>query len=152
MIHFLRSCYWPFFSPALRRGLRIFFFLSSLLFPSQAVIADTIIATYPLVAEKVQQQFDTYYLALMRLALDKSGADYKMIPYSITPITESRSEYNLKHNRYNIHWLHASPKRESDLIPIRIPLFKGLSGWRIFLYLKAINHDLIVLKMWINFA
>lgn len=108
--------------------------------------SEPLVITYPSVNDRVQREFDNYYLALLKLGLDKAKVNYQTKPISISPIAESRSEFNLLQNRYSVHWLHTSPKREAELRAVRIPLFKGLTGWRIFFIQKGHQHRFLQLR------
>lgn len=74
-----------------------------------------------------------YFIELMELALDKSGFTYKINPVPLAPYTEKRSVAFLKSGTYSIHWLNTRHDYEEELLPIRIPLFKGLIGLRLLL-------------------
>lgn len=74
-----------------------------------------------------------YFVDLITLALQKSGEPYKINFVSIAPHTERRSIAFLKSGTYSIHWLNTRKKYEEELLPIRIPLFKGLIGLRLLL-------------------
>lgn len=100
--------------------------------PPHAIAQQPLLVSYPVVEDNHIRDFDHYFLALLKLGLDKSGQPYHMEPYRTATFVESRSEFNLRQNRYNIHWMHTNPTREAELIPVRIPLFKGLIGWRLF--------------------
>lgn len=79
------------------------------------------------------RDFDTYFMRLLELALDKSGQPYRITHKATQVFNEARSEHNLTLNNYNLHWLNTSIERESSLIPVKVPLFKGLIGWRLLL-------------------
>lgn len=89
--------------------------------------------TYPHVKDNYSRDFDAYFLKQLRSALDNSGMAYEMEAYETPMFVESRSEHYLRKGRYNIHWMHTNAKREESLIPVRVPLFKGLIGWRVLL-------------------
>lgn len=77
-----------------------------------------------------------YPIELLKLALAKSGQDYRATP----------SKYNLPQFRTLRHlqmgkgidvvWTLSSPEREQALLPIRIPIDRGLIGWRLLLISK----------------
>lgn len=46
-------------------------------------------------------------------------------------MNESRSRTNIATDIYDVHWLNSQAFLDSSLQPVRIPLCKGLSGWRI---------------------
>lgn len=89
--------------------------------------------SYPAVDDEYARDFDAYFLQQLKLALDKSGVAYALEPQRMPTFVESRSAYNLAHNRYTVHWMNTNTKRETSLYPVRVPLFKGLIGWRLFL-------------------
>lgn len=80
-----------------------------------------------------------YYISLIELALEKSEEKYG--PYTITRIDESmyqaRQFISLNKGLMDVVWSMTSRERESKARAVRIPLLKGLNGFRIF----AINKD-----------
>ncbi|MBQ1782860.1 MAG: hypothetical protein II007_04330 [Gammaproteobacteria bacterium] len=73
-----------------------------------------------------------YPLALLRLALDHSGSDYRL--EGTAAMTQSRAMALMEHNRgVDVVWTMTSREREAALRPIRIPIDKGLLGWRVLL-------------------
>lgn len=79
---------------------------------------------------------ESYLKKLLAVALDRSSVPYKLEPVNLTPLTENRSIHYVKSGIYSIHWLNTSKQLEDKLLPIRIPLFKGLIGWRLLLVRK----------------
>ena len=76
---------------------------------------------------------EEYPLQLLSLALAETGVNFQLIP-SIKVLPKSKALSRLKDNReVNIVWGMTSTQREQDFLPIRIPIFKGLVGWRLFL-------------------
>ena len=76
---------------------------------------------------------DEYPLQLLSMALDQTGVNYQLKP-SDNVLTKGKALDRLQDNReINIIWGMTNPQREKDLLPIRIPIFKGLIGWRLFL-------------------
>jgi hypothetical protein len=75
---------------------------------------------------------DVYPLKLLQLALDKSGTTKYVLQVSDTPMLQGRAFVELAQgNTIRVAWGMTSIKRESELLPIRIPMFKGLIGWRL---------------------
>jgi ABC-type amino acid transport substrate-binding protein len=95
---------------------------------------------YPAVTNNPRHDFDPYCIALLKLGMEKSGRRYTITPYRLATFVESRSEISLARNDYNLHWLNSNAQREASLVAIRIPLFKGLIGWRL-LFIKAQNQQ-----------
>ncbi|MDP3813719.1 hypothetical protein [Pseudomonas sp.] len=83
-----------------------------------------------------------YPLLLLQLALDQAGGDYQLQP-SATPMQQGRVFMELAHGRnVRVAWSMTSLEREAQLLPIRIPLYKGLIGWRLAL-VKAERRELL---------
>lgn len=78
-----------------------------------------------------------YALALLRLALDKTDSALRLEP-SPSSMEQQRALLNLEHGeRLDVVWSMTSIEREQRLLPVRIPLDKGLFGWRIALLPKS---------------
>lgn len=74
-----------------------------------------------------------YPVALLTLALEKTGVKYKLLP-SDRIMLQGKALRQLRENReVNVVWSMTDTQRERDLQPIRIPIAKGLIGWRVFL-------------------
>jgi ABC-type amino acid transport substrate-binding protein len=87
---------------------------------------------YPAIAH-VEDPRSAYPLALLELALAQSPRQYQL-QSSSERMSKSRSMVFLKeHTELDVLWTMTSVERELDLRPIRIPIFKGLSGYRIML-------------------
>lgn len=86
---------------------------------------------HPITDNTYFTQRDTYFIRMLTLALEKSGSRYEINTVLLPPMQESRSAILLAQGRYNVHWLMTNNSHEKKLIPIRIPLYKGLIGWRL---------------------
>lgn len=74
-----------------------------------------------------------YPVALLTLALEKTGVKYQLMP-SERILLQGKALRRLRENReVNVVWSMTDKQREKDLLPIRIPIAKGLIGWRVFL-------------------
>ncbi len=73
-----------------------------------------------------------YFVEILDLALSKSGRSYTLEKIDLPFMKEGRSSRYILNNTYDVHWINTQNELEQDLQPIRIPLFKGLIGWRIF--------------------
>lgn len=72
-------------------------------------------------------------LLLLTLALDQTGVKYQLLP-SERILLQSKALSQLAENRdVNVVWAVSDKQREQELMPIRIPIYKGLIGWRVFL-------------------
>lgn len=78
-----------------------------------------------------------YPLALLDLALQKTGVRYELKP-SLKPIRQARALKRLEENlEVNVFWSMTDVLREQQLRPIRIPITRGLIGWRMFVSHKS---------------
>lgn len=83
-----------------------------------------------------------YPLALLELALHKAGSTLRVQP-SHHPMEQERALVSLEQGEaVDLVWTMTSRERESRLLPVRIPLDKGLYGWRIAL-LPAERRELL---------
>ena len=96
---------------------------------------------YPRAA--VGDEFRTRYaLAVLQLALDQAGSSLRIKP-SRHVMEQQRALLNLEQGTaVDVVWTMTSIEREQRLLPVRIPLDKGLYGWRIVL-LRKDRSDLL---------
>lgn len=94
---------------------------------------------YPLHATGADPE--AYVVELLRQALDKSGAGHQPVA-SRRPVSQSRAQQSLEHNDGSVQlmWGMTSREREQKLLPIRIPIDKGLIGWRVALVREEDRH------------
>ncbi len=81
----------------------------------------------------IYRQRDEYFLAQLKLALQLAEQNYQLIPSPVPTMPEGRSVALINDGYYNVHWMSTSESREENLLPIKIPLDKGLIGWRLML-------------------
>jgi len=74
---------------------------------------------------------NVYAQSLLELALKKSGEPHHFEYVKIAIGNSARNAKFILKGRYDISWFHTDKNVESQLLPIRIPIFKGLIGWRI---------------------
>ncbi|WP_036666098.1 hypothetical protein [Paludibacterium yongneupense] len=75
---------------------------------------------------------------LLRLALERSCPQCRMRPSSLLLMqNRALTELGRADGEVNIAWSMTSIEREQRLLPIRIPLDRGLLGWRILLLMPA---------------
>ncbi|NRR30791.1 transporter substrate-binding domain-containing protein [Oxalobacteraceae bacterium] len=93
--------------------------------------------------ESVEDERGDFAFELLNLALKKSGADLQVKPTE-TRMPQSRAIVELAAGNGRVHIVATmtSRQRERQLLPIRIPLTRGLIGWRIAL-LRAEQRDLL---------
>ncbi len=103
-------------------------------------------APSPLIVKYANVEFqsfkrrESYFIDLMVMALDRAGVPYKMVPVNLDSPTENRSVHYVQNDVYSVHWLNTSKQLEEELLPVRVPLFKGLIGWRLLLVRKSEAH------------
>jgi len=75
-----------------------------------------------------------YLLALMKLAVERAGADHEFLE-SQEPMTQARVIRELagRTGRLDLAWTMTSVEREQQMIPVRVPVDRGLIGLRIAL-------------------
>jgi hypothetical protein len=80
---------------------------------------------------------EDYSLQLLQLALSKVGTDYR-IQLSEVSMNQERAISEIEAGRtIDVSPLPTSAEREARLLPIRIPIHKGVLGWRIGLVRKG---------------
>lgn len=83
----------------------------------------------------------TYPLKVLELALKHTGVNYDLIP-SDKILGQGSSIQKLKANReVSLIWSMTDAEREQELLPVRIPIYKGLIGWRLLLVKKSNRHS-----------
>ncbi|MGZ3184869.1 MAG: substrate-binding periplasmic protein [Telluria sp.] len=74
-----------------------------------------------------------YPIRLLELALERAGRADKLRPASFM-MTQSRCLLELQAGRsLDVMWTMTSRQREQELLPVRIPIYRGLIGWRLLL-------------------
>ncbi|WP_170245024.1 substrate-binding periplasmic protein [Pararhodospirillum oryzae] len=76
---------------------------------------------------------DDYFVAMLDLALSKTADEGSYAIEVQAPATQSRAIENLKQGALDVIWTIPTEEREATMRPIRIPLEKGLLGYRVFL-------------------
>ncbi|TNI72420.1 hypothetical protein [Aeromonas media] len=72
-----------------------------------------------------------YQLKLLELALDRAGQPYKLERVDLN-LTQFTLQQELRKGKtINVFWMGTSSALESALIPVPIPLFRGLEGLRL---------------------
>ena len=114
---------------------RLFALFVVSLLPLAPLLADEQL-TYPLHSRGSEPE--TYVIELLQLALDHSPIRYHLQPTE-APMNQSRAQLSLEHNQpeLQVMWAMTTGEREERLLPIRIPIYKGLIGWRVNLLRQA---------------
>jgi hypothetical protein len=113
--------------------------LLSMLWFGQVAAAETIYYPRP---ESARDQRTAYPVKLLQLALRKANASYQLRPSELVMV-QGRALLQIEGNSKYVHvaWSMTSKAREKQVMPIRIPIDKGLLGWRLGMVTKA-NRDL----------
>lgn len=85
---------------------------------------------YPSVQHPYYAKRDVYFVTLLKMALERSGENYTLIDVNFSEYSEKRSVLLIQSDQYDVHWLNTTAEREAELLPVRIPLYKGAIGWR----------------------
>ncbi len=101
----------------------------------------TLMADQPIIV-KHYQQHERYEFGgkLLNLALSKLNLPYEVIPPKNININEARGELEVISGGYDIQWLSTTTHREATMIPIKIPVYRGILGLRLILITKK-NHN-----------
>lgn len=84
-------------------------------------------------AESGDDQRQSYPLQLLKLALDHAGVAAVLAP-SALPMQQNRALLELEHAcGVDVVWTVTTRQREQQLLPVRIPIDRGLIGWRLLL-------------------
>ncbi|MDX1677738.1 hypothetical protein [Arsukibacterium sp.] len=102
-----------------------------ILLPGRLCMAETITYAWP--ATMMDDPRGHYPIALLHLALQKSNSSFQPIP-SKRDHAQWRSLRQVQFgNGLDVIWTFTTSTREQELMPIRIPIDRGLLGWRLFL-------------------
>lgn len=101
--------------------------------------------TYPLHSNGVDPE--AYVVELLSRALAEGGGDHRLQP-TPKPMPQSRAEQSLEQNdgKVQLMWTMTTKAREETLLPVRIPIYKGLIGWRIALVRREDKNWLAKVK------
>lgn len=114
-------------------GLRLCFF--ACLLAARCALADVLFYPRP---ESLDDERGDYPFQLLQLALIKAGSGEQVV---MTPhyMQQNRSIIEVANATGKVHVTATmtSPEREQQLLPIRIPISKGLIGWRLLLVRQA---------------
>lgn len=116
-------------------------YINRLSFLLLMVLAVPALAVTELQFFQTDKRYD-YRIALLSLAMDKtlkSHGPYKMMPFYKT-VTQKRGLIMMKKNKnVNVAFLASNSERERDFLSVKIPMLRGILGYRVFL-IKDINE------------
>ena len=100
--------------------------------PLLAHAADARVVVYP-PPESDGDERSAYRIDLLRLAFAKLGLPYRLRPGD-TVMPQGRALRRIEQQQeVDVFWSMTSVEREQQLLPIRIPIDRGLLGWRLLL-------------------
>ena len=99
-----------------------------------SVAARTVV--YPR-AETDADDRDRYPVQLLQLALKKAHASYDLKPHPVFMLQVRAMREVEQQSGLDIVWTMTSAERERALLPIRVPIDRGLLGWRLLLVQPA---------------
>lgn len=73
-----------------------------------------------------------YAINMIKLALDTAGIEYEL-KISEGTLTAARQQQDAEDGVIDIMWAATTEETEQRLLPIRVPLYKGLLGHRVFI-------------------
>lgn len=94
-------------------------------------------APIPVIHNRINNDNEGYSLNLLKLALSYHGNKYVTQPTEES-YSQTKQMEEIKFGGISVLWAGTSRELEEELQPVRIPLFKGLLGSRIFI----IRHDM----------
>ena len=107
-----------------------------IVFMDSQSVAQEQVFVYPR-PESESDQRTIYPVKLLELGLKKTGIRFRLQP-SVYHMQQGRALVMLANDSdLHVAWSMSSIEREAKLLPIRIPIYKGLIGWRIFLINQA---------------
>lgn len=89
-------------------------------------------------------QQKSYYVTLLKLAIDKAEAKFSPISLQAfgTTMVYKRQLKSLNEGKLDVMWSMTSEQREQQALPIKIPIFKGLIGFRIMVIQDTKQEEL----------
>lgn len=86
---------------------------------------------------RADNEFDQLSIDMLRLALSHMPGNYLVQTWPLR-VERNRALHEVARGQYlDVAWAVTSREREAALLPVRIPLDRGLSGWRIALVRRA---------------
>ena len=122
--------------------------LTFFIFSGITVYAEDMVIIYP----KFQSEKDTRYLEqveLLETAMKKTEKKYGKYKLQQSDLLMNELRYVVEAKRgelINVIWWSTNPQVEKDLIPIRIPISKGILGYRIFIINRADKDNFAKIK------
>ncbi|GAB3732005.1 transporter substrate-binding domain-containing protein [Luteimonas pelagia] len=104
--------------------------------PGAAAAAGPVVVVHPL-RQSARDVREIYPLAVLTLALQRSGGDYRLRS-SPAAMSQARALRLLERGEHlDVVWSVTSIAREARLRAIRIPIDRGVMGWRVLMVRKG---------------
>jgi hypothetical protein len=107
----------------------------ALLATAPLALAQPVVAIYP--STEQDDLRGNYYVRLLDLALKKSAGRYQLQPSKQYMVSPRVVQQMIDGTGVNVTWAPTSAELEQSLLAVRIPLDKGVLGWRLLLIKKA---------------
>ena len=118
----------------MKRALVLLF----LAFQLVAATARAATLVYPRAESSVDDR-DRYPVQLLTLALRKAHSSYELKPHPVFMLQVRAMREVEQRSGLDVVWTMTSKEREQALLPIRIPIDRGLLGWRLLLVRPAMT-------------
>ena len=118
---------------------RLFFVIAAIFLFSPIASAET------LKINKVKGEKEELIFSLLRLALEKVGPQVKIEELNEV-IPEGRWISKVQDGSLDVLWAGSSKGLDEQMLPVRIPLLKGLLGHRVFLIRREDQHRFDIVK------
>src|SRR5262245_7552740 len=120
------------------------FILLLLMMVQTTVLAESNGTRFDIIYPRTSTDFDprnAFSLAVLDLVMNKAGMTYTIQPSKYL-MERSRALIELENgNSINLFWTSMSKEDEKNLLPIRIPINRGLIGYRVFVIRKDRQAD-----------
>lgn len=113
--------------------------VTKLLIESVKKSTDPSVPTLTIPARVEHHKTHQFFWDLLALALQKTEQQYGRVNIEVSPISvpQNRALTLIRDNLVlDVYWSVSTKHREADVIPIKIPLLKGMMGQRVFLIMK----------------
>lgn len=87
-------------------------------------------------SQAVGNDNDKYAFEMLQLAISYSNGKYKITSDTANDKTLARTMSEIESGDVDVMWTATDQEKEDRMLPIRIPLYKGLFGYRIFIINK----------------
>lgn len=87
-------------------------------------------------SQAVGNDNDKYAFEMLQLALSYSNGKYKITSDTANDKTLARTMSEIESGDITVMWTATDQEKEDKMLPVRIPLYKGLFGYRIFIINK----------------